>query len=745
MTRRRLRNIRPKALFGEEGAAILAAAGISAAATTAGAALSAKASKDAAKQQADATIAQAQKQAEALSRQNEVQKENIVKQQDFVKEQYEKNRDIARDTQMLLQQQMGLENTNARLEASKIKVKFGGNANKRLRSMPTFPLRGGLNIPFKVTDGGDTKFIGKTPEGYDLYELHGNDHEHYHKAQGGKNKTGVGIKFLHDNGIVNTIEGEGNQNTNQGEYMLTMPNDALFISKHNIRGFNPAKAINRGMHPLLAYQLQEQAKGKGSRPVGKMLVGGDLSTNMLMGSITPNTDYSYDNMIPTVVENTFIDNNKKLKYGGRTKAITGTRSGNSFTVGKGDTMWGIAAQYGGGGKNWRQLYKLNKGVNPNRMRIGSTLTLPNGWGVKGAIGSYQLPSLIDDASNFGGTSFDNSFMKGDILNDYNSQIEGSQPSAATVDNTGGQTGTSGTAKKGGFWSSPLGTQTLAAGISALGGLAGGLISTAGNRRAASIMADAQQRGADIMSDAYGKLTGISPDIISAEDFRATHFMPAIHTARVNINPQLEDINRGLRRTMRYAQDNGISSAAKNKRLMDMIDLAGQRKSELYAKQSNLEEENRNRTAQLITEAAAKNAELDVQANKDYTGARLEIAKYNNDINNQKILGAAGVQADAATNGANIIGGAAATNGGIWGQTLSTGLQGFSNVLNDMVSRKQSIDMVMLGAGTGAKVEYLSANGTPAEKAAYRTRLEQVLPKLSGREKEIYERYIAMLS
>ena len=111
-------------------------------------------------------------------------------------------------------------------------------------------------MPFVVTDGGTVIPIGRTPEGYDIYEILGNDHEHYHKAQGGKNKTGVGIKFADGN----VIEGEGNQNTNQGEYMLQTPNAAYFISKHSIAGFNPAKAINMGMHPLAAFNIQEQIK-----------------------------------------------------------------------------------------------------------------------------------------------------------------------------------------------------------------------------------------------------------------------------------------------------------------------------------------------------------------------------------------------------------------------------------------------------------------------------------------------------
>ena len=257
MSRTKLRKARPKALFGE-AAATLTAAGIQAAATAAAAAVQAKASRDAAKTQATNIKSAAEKQAEAIKAQSDSDKENTEKSLDLMREQHDEELAMQKDIQMDIQRAMGQQNEDARLSQGKIQVRNGGLAkgkgNRRL-AMPHSLLQGG-NMPFIVTDGGNAIPLGTTPEGYNLYEVRGNDHEHYHKAQGGKNKTGVGFHFA-DGSVV---EGEGNQNTNQGEYLLTTPTNAAFISKHSIDGFNPVKAVNAGMNPMQAFLLQEQIK-----------------------------------------------------------------------------------------------------------------------------------------------------------------------------------------------------------------------------------------------------------------------------------------------------------------------------------------------------------------------------------------------------------------------------------------------------------------------------------------------------
>ena len=314
MSRTKLRKARPKAGFGE-AAATLTAAGIQAAATAAAAAVQAKASRDAAKTQATNIKSAAEKQAEAIKAQSDNDKENTEKSLDLMREQHDEELAMQKDIQLDIQRAMGQQNENARLEQGKIQVRNGGLAkgkgNRRL-AMPHSFLQGG-NMPFIVTDGGNAIPLGTTPEGYNLYEVRGNDHEHYHKAQGGKNKTGVGFHFA-DGSVV---EGEGNQNTNQGEYLLTTPTNAAFISKHSIDGFNPVKAVNAGMNPMQAFLLQEQIKrangisddGKGNYnpPVKKN--GGMIYTRGTSNILQP---YYTSDL-----------GRRTLKCGGRTKASLG--------------------------------------------------------------------------------------------------------------------------------------------------------------------------------------------------------------------------------------------------------------------------------------------------------------------------------------------------------------------------------------------------------------------------------------
>ena len=334
MTRYKLRNggRRPKAPFGTEEAAILSSAGINVAGTLAAANIGAKATKDAAKQQATATINAATKQAESIKEQANRAKELQQESQEFTKEQNAENRELQKDIQMNLQMLTGQQNVNDRLEAAKIQVRNGGSMRRKLAQQnPNTLLRGSYsqtNMPFAVTDGGGVIPLGSTPEGFDLYELYGNDHDHYHKAQGGKNKTGVGLKFANGK----TIEGEGNQNSNQGEYVLVTPNDAMFISKHSIKGFNPAIAVNNGMHPLEAFVIQEQIKaannisdsGKTPRRSLRYIGGGTSNSSDFMYLPQQTPTLSMDAMAPIAtgvaygkINGMYDKNNKdtKAKYG----------------------------------------------------------------------------------------------------------------------------------------------------------------------------------------------------------------------------------------------------------------------------------------------------------------------------------------------------------------------------------------------------------------------------------------------
>uniref|UniRef100_A0AAU8MI23 DNA pilot protein n=1 Tax=Geladintestivirus 2 TaxID=3233134 RepID=A0AAU8MI23_9CAUD len=251
MSTRRLKysGQRRKALFGTEGAimaaATLAAAGMNVLATNNAASKQAKAITDGAKQQAESIKLQ-------TNNNTTLQKEQL----DFARQQNQENRQQQRDIQATLQMIAGQQNNNDRLETNKIQVKYGGRTKRR--SIKSQPFYGGARQPFVVTDGGGAIPIQIDDNGYGLYELYGNDHEHSHTLPNGKRKTGVGIKF--NTGEV--IEGEGNQNSNNGELMYVTPNNSFFLSKHSIDGFNPAKATKEGLNPISAFILQEAIKAK---------------------------------------------------------------------------------------------------------------------------------------------------------------------------------------------------------------------------------------------------------------------------------------------------------------------------------------------------------------------------------------------------------------------------------------------------------------------------------------------------
>lgn len=343
MVRRKLKTInsRPKALFGSQEAAILGAAAMNVAGQMTAAGISSKAAKDAARQQAQATVSAATKQANALKEQTTRSKELQERSIEFTKEQNAENRELQKDIQLNLQMLTGQQNMNDRLEASKIQVRNGGRMSMKLADGQgdTF-LRGSYspnNMPFVVTDGGGVVPVGVTPEGFDMYEIKGNDHEHYHKTRSGKHKTGVGLKFANGK----TIEGEGNQNGNQGEYVLVTPTDAMFISRHSIKGFNPAKAVNNGMNPLEAFIIQEQIKDANgisdSGKTNKRMIGG--LTYDTFSSTAQVPDLSRDGMAPIAtgvsygsINNMYDKDNKakngtsvrkKLACGGRRKANAG--------------------------------------------------------------------------------------------------------------------------------------------------------------------------------------------------------------------------------------------------------------------------------------------------------------------------------------------------------------------------------------------------------------------------------------
>lgn len=672
MTKRRLRNVgRRKAIFGSDSGAILAAAGINVAGTMAASALSASATKKAAQDQAKATIQAAQRQAQAIKDQTAKSREYQQEAQEFTKEQNAENRELQKDIQMQLQMLTGQQNVNDRLEASKIKVKAGGKTKKL--GYPQSLLRGG-NMPFKVTDGGGVVPIGLTPEGFELYELFGNDHEHYHKTRGGKYKSGVGIKFADGN----VVEGEGNQKKNGGELMLVTPDNAYFISKHNINGFNPADSVKKGVHPLKAYAIQERQKGiigindDGSKKAKygkkKFLIGGTPSLYDYTKMSYPQVgiDTIGDTAVGIAYDIKNKDGIRSLKCGGkiRTKAAKGVR------------LTGLT------GPNFRGFASYDFNQKPN---------IP------------KLDTNVNNKSTSRSESFNNFVNR-------NADIIG-------------------------------------AGLNAIGNIGGAWITSSANRRAANTLAGAYNKSADIMADAYRNLKTIDTNSLRKEDYVAAHVMPALQAPVSFADQQISGVDRKLQRRLRNAGRYSASSAAAQERMANADVEAQDEKNRIYSADQQQMQQIRQANTERINEAARMNAYLDTEANKQYGQDYLKLLQYNNDIENQKILGSAGAISEGAINGASAISQGQTSSAQAWATALgNTGLT-FSNTLSTMAKRRADLENIMLGSTMSGRVNYLSKYGTKSEKNKQIAAIRQALntEALSADDKATYEYYLRLLS
>lgn len=625
---RKLRQGRDKAFLG---------AGITAAATLGAAAIQALATRESSKQQAEAIAEAAQEQAEAIRLANENSTKMQEKSIEAMKQEQERNRMIQSAVQMNNQMQMGQQNELNRLAGARIQVKNGGSRRKlRDTNVPSL-LRGSYqNLPFTVTDGGGVIPIGTTQEGYDLYEIIGNDHEHYHKTKNGKNKSGVGIKFLGKE----TIEGEGNQNTNQGELMLVTPNDAKFISKHSIKGFNPTKAVLSGMDPVDAFNYQEiikdihgisdDGKSNNKTPVGRM---------------------------------------RELKCGGRSKRI-------------------------GGGP----IYNLNI-LDPNKLRLYASDISRTGI-----------------TPNYGATA---SILDNDINNtDINNNINNNNYKTKQSD----------------IYKSNL----IGAGITAGANLIGAGISNIANNRANRRLNDAYTRAGQIITDAYNNLKTIDPNLISRDDFKSAHAMASIRSANVNINPELAAIERATQRRLSTIKRNSLSGAAAINRASDAEIDAYDMRSRIYGQSHNQAEAIHQANADRLTQTSQFNAQQDAQANQSYLAAKLNLAQYNNEIENEKITGAAQARADALTRTAENTAATRQANTAGWTSAIVNGVGGIGNTLIANAQSKANFDNVWLGASLEDKVQYLLNNPNDPRK-------QSVIQMLQVGNKPEYKQWLKLLN
>lgn len=362
MRRRKLRNTRPKALFGE-----VAAAGITAAATLAAAGIGAAATAKAAKEQSAATIENAKQQAASIEQTNINNNQLQQQSQQFIAQENEANRQIQRDLQMNLQLQSGALDSEQRRMASRIQVKEGGKvkSRKKLRDAQ-FPLRGSI-LGAQFTDGADTpdgEFLGYTPEGYPAVKAKGDKHSEYHK-DGKRWRSGIGFK----------IPGQPEIEVENNEVIVKRPDDYVIFSNTSRHGQKPSKLIEEGMPADYVLNFQEMTnREQGNSPVRRnryaALAG--VSTNYILPTDYPINDLGFDMSGINVATA-----RRQLKKGGRCKAVNGTILGGYITGGANllsGALAGVGSWYSNKyaadaapiARNYLiQGYKNMKTINPN--------------------------------------------------------------------------------------------------------------------------------------------------------------------------------------------------------------------------------------------------------------------------------------------------------------------------------------------------------------------------------------------
>lgn len=580
--RKKLRNIRPKALFGigETGALIALTA-----AEVAGHAGQAAAQYFAAKSQGENMLKQSQMQVDALKEQNENNNQLQRDMMQFTKEQNDETRRIMMENNMNNQLLAGNLATQDRREASKTVLKNGGRKRRKLRNAYS-SLQGG-NIPFRVTDGGTTIPIGQTPEGYDVYQVLGDSHKQYHKAQGGKYKSGVGIKYPDGE----TIEVEG------GEKQIVTPNDALVLSNQTFiepstgLPFNPSEAVDYGMDPIQAHATQEFIKdyyglsddGSNKTPVKRRLRSGG-------GCIIPI----------------------------RRRAKNGTR---------------------------KEIASIN---NRKKASLGTWLNS----------GSWTVAPTIGAVGNI-----------------------------------------------------------LGAGLYSLGL---GLGSSYLGRRVG--------QAGDLLANAYGQLKGVNMSDVFGDNARASFntgfYMPAVRSSYVNVNPQIEKASRDNRLQLRGINSNTLSSAARLQRSGMSNAALDETRSKYFANKANREEQIKQANLDAINEAGKTNAGLSIEYLEDFSAQRADLAKFNANVANERILGAAEARAGAMQSRGQIGAQAMQGIGNALGSAFSQSALGFANAYNSKLVRDNDLAKVMIGAGPEGMANYYTRFGSDKEAEDYMLNLAE---------------------
>ena len=250
-----------------------------------------------------------------------------------------------------------------------------------------------------------------------------------------------------------------------------------------------------------------------------------------------------------------------------------------------------------------------------------------------------------------------------------------------------------------------------AGLTTFGNVLGAWLTGAGNSSAAKRMSNAYLDAGNTMADAYSNLSKVDMNAIGKNTFSMTgSAMPAIRTSNITLNPELVQVERDAQRRMSAVNNNTISGAAANSRYGRIATDAYDNRSQIYGRANQINESIRNENANRITQAAATNLNANLESNRSYWGLLADLAKYNNDITNEGILGRAGALSDARLQSANALAQARQTNGAVWGNAIATSAQGFANAFSNLGTMREKENAAYASASPASQVSAAIANG-----------------------------------
>ena len=195
-------------------------------------------------------------------------------------------------------------------------------------------------------------------------------------------------------------------------------------------------------------------------------------------------------------------------------------------------------------------------------------------------------------------------------------------------------------------------------------------------------------------------------------------MPALQAPISQSAAPIAAVNRQLQRRLSNAGKYSASSAAAQNRMASAEIDAQDVKAKIETANQEQMQKIRQANAERVTQAAMQNAQNDIEASKQYSNSYLNLLQYNNDIENQRLLGAAGALSEGATNAAGAIANAHTANATAWNNAMVNSGQSFANTLSAMATRKADLEKVMLGASGDTRSLYYANNGSYGDAKNY---------------------------